>query len=130
MFLPYNSRFKHEADFRVAYRFFSPQEGGRQTLPYQGYRSDFWYEQPANADTNKLFMIYPEFEDEKGGIIMDADVAVLQNGYARMWILNPPMRSYHLDKIKVGVKGYFMEGSRRVAECEVIEILDLMVNPI
>jgi hypothetical protein len=47
-----------------------------------------------------------------------------------MWIVIPKMRQFHRDKIKVGLKGFFMEGSRRVAECEVIEILGLLTNPI
>jgi hypothetical protein len=34
-----------------------------------------------------------------------------------------------LDKIKVGLTGYFMEGSRRIAKCKVIEILGLTKNP-
>ena len=39
------------------------------------------------------------------------------------------MRPFHYDKIKVGVKGYFREGATFSADCEVIEILDLKINP-
>jgi hypothetical protein len=46
-----------------------------------------------------------------------------------MWIIVPERRPYHYDKIKVGLKGYFMEGTHKVAECEVVEILSLKSNP-
>jgi hypothetical protein len=75
-------------------------------------------------------MIWPEFEDDQGNIITNTDIRVKSIGTARMWIVIPKMRQFHRDKIKVGLKGFFMEGSRRVAECEVIEILGLLTNPI
>jgi len=46
-----------------------------------------------------------------------------------MWIANPTWRNYHKEKIKIGLKAFFMEGPRKVAECEVIEINGLMTNP-
>jgi hypothetical protein len=66
-------------------------------------------------------MIWPEFIDENGSIILDDRVPVPSSGIANMWIINPELRFYHSDKITVGKIGYFMEGSRRVAECKVIE---------
>jgi hypothetical protein len=44
MHQPYEEKLKHKADFRVKYCFYTEQEGGRKSLPYQGYRSDFGYE--------------------------------------------------------------------------------------
>jgi hypothetical protein len=129
MHIPYEKKLHHKADFRVKYRFYSTEEGGRKTLPFQGYRSDFWYEHPEHSRTNQIFMIWPEFEDEKGNLILTDTVPVQQTGTAKMWILVPEGRNYHKSKIKVGLAGYFMEGSRRVAECEVIEIVDLLSNP-
>jgi len=129
MFSPYDTKLGHRADFKVAYRFYNLEEGGRKMIPYQGYRSDFWYDHPEHSNTNRIFMIHPEFEDAEGAVITASNVSVPERGNARMWILDPQMRSYHHDKIKVGLIGYFMEGSRRVAECEVIEIIDLLVNP-
>jgi hypothetical protein len=46
-----------------------------------------------------------------------------------MWIINDEKRIYHRDKIQVGMKGYFREGSRTTAVCEVIEIIGLLTNP-
>ncbi len=46
-------------------------------------------------------------------------------GLADMRIFTEQMRLVHRKKIKIGVKGYFVEGSRRVAEAEVVDILYL-----
>lgn len=129
MHKPYEKRTGHRADFRVKYRFCSSEEGGRKTLPFQGYRSDFWYEHPEHTGRSQLFMIWPEFENEIGELLLNDAVSVPMSGTAKMWILDPEMRIYHKGKIQVGLKGYYMEGSKRVAECEVIEILDLLINP-
>jgi hypothetical protein len=125
----YVQKLKHAEDFRVKYKFYSEAEGGRQILPFQGIRSDFWYPHP-NHKLNNIFMIWPEFEDENGDIILENDKSVNQQGTARMWIILPQRRSYHQDKIKVGIKGFFKEGNRSTGECEVIEIVGLSENPI
>jgi hypothetical protein len=129
MHQPYSVRFNHDADFRIEYRFYSIEEGGRQSLPIQGYRSDFWYDKENDAHIGMVFMIYPEFETESGEIILNDKIFVSSKGTARMWIVDFKRRAYHRDNIKVGMKGYLMEGSRRVAECRVIEILGLTTNP-
>lgn len=43
-------------------------------------------------------------------------------GIARMKIVNEKMIEYHITRLKVGDKGYFMEGLRKTADCEVIEL--------
>ena len=129
MHQPYEKRRGHPADFKVRYRFYTFQEGGRKSIPRQGYRSDFWYDHPEHNGTNQLFMIHPEFEDENGQVILDDQNPVPSSGTAQMWVLVSQRRLYHLDKIKLGLIGYFMEGGTRVAECEVIEILGLGTNP-
>lgn len=126
----YEEKLKHKADFRVKYNFYSKEEGGRERLPYQGYRSDFWYEQNTYIETKSIFMIWPEFEDENYEIILDNSIQVLKEGTARMWIVAEEIRHFHQKNIKVGLKGFLKEGSRSVAECEIIEILDLLNNPI
>ena len=129
MHTPYQQRLGHPPDFKVKYRFYTKEEGGRQTIiPYQGYRSDFWYPHPDHP-VNGIFMIWPEFEDAAGATILENDRSVEATGTANMWVIVPERRPYHYDKIQVGTKGYFMEGSLRVAECEVIEILGLKNNP-
>jgi len=126
----YEHLLEHPADFRVAYRFYDENEGGRKKLPYQGYRSDFWYDYEGHDVIRKVYMIWPEFENIEGELILEDDGPVSQTGTARMWILIPTTRRYHQDKISVGLKCYFMEGSRKVAECSVIEIVGLKENPI
>jgi hypothetical protein len=75
-------------------------------------------------------MIWPEFEDSDGNVIVNNDFSVPPSGVARMWIIMPQRRYYHRDKIKTGVIGYFMEGLRKVAECEVVGILGMRTNPV
>ncbi|WP_316785347.1 hypothetical protein [Pedobacter frigiditerrae] len=128
MHQPYELRLNHKADFRVKYNFKKPEDGGRQTgEPYQGIRSDFSY---AEETGNGMYMIWPEFEDKNGDVLLYNDKPVPNSGTARMWIINNQMRPFHYEKIKVGIKGHFREGGLFSADCEVIEILDLKTNPI
>jgi hypothetical protein len=124
----YEDKPGHPPDFKVRYRFYSAEQGGRSGLPYQGYRSDFWYPHPDHKE-NEIFMIWPEFEDSDGNVIVNDYCSVPPSGIANMWITVPHRRPYHRSKIKPGVIGYFMEGSRKVAECEVVEIVGLLINP-
>lgn len=125
---PYEKRFVHKADFRVKYKFRSPENGGRKTgEPYQGIRSDFSF---VEETENKMYMIWPEFEDSEGNVLLYNDKSVPNQGTARMWIINNEMRPLHYDKIKIGVKGNFREGAMFSADCEVIEVLHLKNNPL
>jgi len=124
--IPYEQRLGHPEDFKVKYRFYSKDEGGRKSLPFQGIRSDFWYEH-INHEMEGMFIIWPEFENTTGDLIESG--VVLKEGTARMWIVNKELRFYHQERIRVGTKGYFMEGSK-TGECEVIKIVGLMSNPI
>ena len=125
----YEEKLKHLADFKVKYKFFTKEEGGREIIPYQGIRSDFWYPHDDHKPNN-IFMIWPEFEDDEGNLILENDRSVPAEGIARMWIIVPERRDYHKNKIQVGLKGFFKEGNLSTGECEVIEILGLNVNPI
>ncbi|CAH1203847.1 hypothetical protein PAECIP111891_02446 [Paenibacillus allorhizoplanae] len=117
-------------DFKVKYRFYTQEEGGRKILPRQGYRSDFALEEDFLDTGIELRVIHPEFEDENGDLIINETRSVLESGNARMWIMFPKARAErHIHDIKVGLKGYFMEGPRRVAEAEIIEIIGLFKNP-
>jgi len=127
--LSYQDKLGHPADFKVHYRFFEENEGGRKTLPFQGYRSDFWYYTPDNAFPYQIYMIWPEFLDNSGLVILDKTIEVPRIGYALMWVIVPQRRSFHYEYIIKGLKGFFMEASRKVAECEVIEIIGLKTNP-
>lgn len=128
MHLPYEKRLGHPADFRVKYTFLDKEEGGRARLPSQGIRSDFWYDYEGH-EVNSLFMIWPEFEDQSGDVILDDQGPVPKTGTALMWIIIDERRVYHRDKIKIGMIGYFREGPMITAVCEVTEIIGLLTNP-
>jgi hypothetical protein len=128
MHKPYEKRLGHPADFRVKYIFYNQEQGGRKQLPFQGFRPDFWYEHEQHK-TGSLFMIWPEFEDESGNVILENMVPVPKTGTALMWVVADERRIYHRDKIKVGTIGYFREGPNSTAMCEVIEIIGLLTNP-
>ena len=70
-----------------------------------------------------IFIIQPEFENNEGELIKAGQV--LKEGIARMWIINDRGRKYHQSRIKIGTIGFFMEGARKTADCEVIEIVAL-----
>ncbi|MFD1145461.1 hypothetical protein ACFQ4C_30325 [Larkinella insperata] len=124
--IPYQQIFGHPEDFKIKYRLYSQEEGGRYQLPHQGLRLNFWYES-ANHEMKGLFMIWPEFEDGRGHLIKEGPV--LDQGVARMWIVSATTRPYHRARIQVGTVGYFMEGGIRIGVCEVIEVVGLPDNP-
>ncbi|WBW98362.1 hypothetical protein [Oceanirhabdus sp. W0125-5] len=129
MWIPYEIKHKHSEDFIVKYRLYKVEEGGRKQT-FQGYRCDFAYDGDDISKTG-IYMIHPEFEDEKGNVIKDENEPVNLSGTARMWIAFPKMREeIHKHRIKIGTKGYFMEGSRRIGETEVIKVVGLDTNGI
>jgi hypothetical protein len=69
-------------------------------------------------------MIWPEFLDEFDSV-MSENITVPESGKALMWILNPKFNDYHKNRLKIGTKGYFMEGAKITAECKVIELTGL-----
>lgn len=95
---PYNIVLARNPDFRVKYRLYAAEEGGRYMLPLQGIRFDFWYEHEEHKK-GMLFMIWPEFEDEHGNVITDKERQVQKSGTARMWIVNKDFIEYHKGKI-------------------------------
>ncbi len=99
-------------------------EGGRKTLPNQWIKWDFSYRNPAH-ESNKLFMIWPEFLDENGGVLPRSEKQVPREGLAKMWIVNEKMKDYHRGKIFVGMEANGMEGPRIVAKYVVTEIVAL-----
>ncbi|MFD0714302.1 hypothetical protein [Paenibacillus sp. GCM10027626] len=128
MWIPYAEVRKHQPDFRVKYRIYSAEEGGRKTPVYQGLRCDFAYAGD-DAGMDRIYAIHPEFEEAAGKVIRDRSYPVPPAGTATMWILFPEMRrEVHLAKMKPGVTGFMMEGPKRIAEVEVIEIVGLYHN--
>lgn len=116
-----------EPDFRVRYRFFTESEGGRKSLPKQGYRCDFSYDEESSP--LGIYIIWPEFLDSGERVLEDVYVPVQERGYANMYIVNPRLRKeVHHERIRVGTKGYFMEGNRKVAVLEVTSLLSISEN--
>ncbi|BFM49018.1 hypothetical protein [Marinomonas sp. THO17] len=125
MWEPYQKRNGRLPDFLVEYRFFTQEEGGRKSRPFQGYRSDLHYD---GEDINEqgIYCIWPEFLNEDGDVITDENVHIPRSGKAYMWILFfDEMWEYHSKNAKPGRKCWFMEGSRKVAEAIIIEQIAL-----
>lgn len=121
---PYEKAKNRKCDFIVKYRFLNPEEGGRKTgNPMQGYRSDFMYS--GDEKEKQQWMIWPEFLDKQNNIILDKSLRVPDFGNAQMWIINDALVDLHKGRIKIGLKAFFMEGPHKVAECEVIEVVNL-----
>jgi len=123
----YAKKTGHLSDFEVRYRFLTSEEGGRRTgPPFQHYRCDWSYD---GDDVSKgIFMIWPEFLADDSSPLPE-DTIVPASGLATMWIVSDDMRGQvHRAKLHEGVKGYFMEGARIIAEAVVTRILGLHTN--
>src|SRR5690349_5395711 len=108
-----------EPAFRVRYRFLSHGEGGRQNPPRQHIRFDFLYDGD-DPFKDGISMIWPEFVTPDGKFLPEGEVPMA--GLADMFIVMPDRIPFHRERIRVGTKGYFVEGPKRVAECEVIAL--------
>jgi hypothetical protein len=76
-----------------------------------------------------IYMIHPEFLDESGTPLPE-QAAVPLVGNASMWVVVPEMRaSVHQSRAKVGVRGHFMEGPRKVGDLEIVQIKGPHENP-
>jgi hypothetical protein len=119
----------HPPDFEVSYRFFTSSEGGRNSgPPFQHYRCDWAYSDD-DITNDGIYMIHPEFTSSDHSVFAEG-FPVPSSGTATMWILVPAMRAdIHRNRVVVGVRGYFMEGSRRVAEAVVTRVIGLHTNP-
>jgi hypothetical protein len=113
-------------DFRVSYTLYSAEEGGRKTPAYQHIRWDFRYDDPAIS--TGTFIVWPEILLPSGTTLVDGCVPT--HGLADMFIVFPTSRAFHQQHIKPGLRGYFVEGARRVAVCEVIAVMHLHSNPL
>lgn len=116
----YTQRTARPADFCVRYRFLSATEGGRSTPPHQHVRWDFLYEGD-DPLIDGVHMIWPEFLDAAGQVLPAGEVPA--EGTAQMFIVNRERISFHQSRVRVGVHGFFMEGARKVAKCEVTAII-------
>jgi hypothetical protein len=111
-------------DFRVTYRLFTAEEGGRKTSAYQGIRSDFRYED--KAISTGTWIIHPVFLGLDERVLPVEPLPMV--GQANILILNTELRSLHRQHIHLGTHGYFVEGPHRIGVCEVVEVLRLSQN--
>ncbi len=113
-------------DFEVRYRFYSEAEGGRNAQQFfQGYRCDWVYADFEGAEPRQVWMIWPIFVDESGQFVPE-NAPVDVEGTARMMIVNEELRqTIHKGRIRPGVKGFFVEGQKKVAEATVIRVPNL-----
>jgi len=119
---------KRLPDFEVSYRFYEGTDGKDRRI-CQSFRPNWSYDEDG-LEPSMLFPIWPEFLDSHGKLWPDK-IPVSLSGNAAMWItfreVNVPV---HRARIKVGTKGYFMEGNRRVAKAIVTRIIGLHTNEI
>ena len=128
MWTPYQQRNKRLPDFKVRYRFIPHAEGGRVQAPYQGYRSDLHYE-GEDMQADGIYMVWPEFLNPDGSVVMEDEMLVAPEGDAYMWILmHKEMKEHHRKRAAVGRRCWFMEGTRKVAEAYITERIGLDQN--
>ena len=91
-----------------------------------GARPDFKFE--CDLENNIVFFLYPEFETLSEESIVGDEWEALDEGTA---IIHKPFSSnneeyYQMirERVKPGSRAYFMGGSERVAELEIIEIIN------
>ncbi len=112
-------------DFEVHYRFFSAEEGGRQGPAFQGYRCDWKYADLEEERPDQVWKIWPIYLDNNGQLLPE-NTEVPNQGIAQMLIVDKGLKeSVHKNRIRVGIRGYFVEGLKRIAEASVTRVVDL-----
>ena len=108
-----------DPDFRIQYHWINQEQ-----KPFQHMRSDFRYAESFGDEG--IWMIWPEFEDSEGRVIEEG-APIPHNGYATMWILvrEEKYLGMHRSRIKKGLKGELVVGSRVLANVVVIEKIGL-----
>ena len=116
---PYRVKFGRDPDFIVEY-YWNPDPECKSVKRLQGMRSDFIY---AGDDptVEGIHMIWPEFLDSSGDVILQGNYEVASEGYANMWILTKENIPYHKDRLKPGSKGHMLAGSKNLADLIVIQ---------
>src|SRR5450830_70568 len=115
----YSERSGRKPSFEVSYRFLTAEEGGRKSLPHQHTRWDFQYEGD-DPIADGIWMIWPEFLSAEGNVLPKGEVPT--TGRALMYIVNLDNVPYHRERISIGTRGFFVEGPKAVATCEVVAI--------
>jgi len=113
-------------DFEVPYKLYTADEGGRKTPAYQGIRWDFMYDDHREI----LYIIHPEILNVATNESFASETPIPEFGKATMWIVSPQFQLLHRQRIKMGTRGFFMEGPHKMAVCEVTRIIGLFENPV
>ena len=92
-----------------------------------GLRCDFKF--AADNDNNLVFFLYPEFECLSDESIVGEEWEALDEGTALIHrpIFQEQDHAYHTllkQRVCIGAKGYFVAGSERIAQVEIIELLN------
>jgi hypothetical protein len=110
-------------DFEVVVIFLSAKDGGRKSLPHQGYRPDMGF-----ADESKIWVINPEFLRDDGAPY-SLDESVPRSVRANMYVITPEARPLVRDFVRIGQTVRMVEGRRTVACGEVVQIKNLLNDP-
>jgi len=119
VFTPYDQKYNRKPDFTVDYEYIHDQSDYVMKMS-QGMRSDFCYEE--DAKNGPSHMIWPEFLDNNGNVILDTETPIPDQGKAHMWVIVDEKRDYHRKRLCLGMKGYLMVGSHRIANVVVTDI--------
>jgi hypothetical protein len=76
--------YKRKPNFRIPYRFFAPEGGGRKQPSKQGWRAAFQY---AGEPIYPYHEIWPLFESSDGKILPEL-AGVPKSGTARMFVIH------------------------------------------
>ncbi|AZZ98883.1 hypothetical protein [Pseudoalteromonas sp. R3] len=124
MHSPYEDIQNRQPDFIVRYEI-DLCDDIKNAKPHQDMRTDFLYHGD-DPEVDGIYMIWPELLDENGQVIEDTTPGSAPlKGTANMWILSDEMREFHRNRLKVGTKGYWVQGKYRVANVIVIKLCGL-----
>jgi hypothetical protein len=113
-------------DFEADIRIYTQAEGGRRTPVFNGIRWDLAYAEDG-PDPPSLYMVWPDFFAVGGrSLPTDQPLPVGPVLAARMYVLMDEMRAeVHRGRIAPGVRFFYHEGPKRVAEGVVTRITGL-----
>ena len=110
---PWSDCLKREADFEVEYHYTNTH------YPiYIGMQSHFKY----SKEDRDVWMIFPDFLDSDGIVMMDRRVTPDLQGKAEMWILNKNNVELHRAKLSVGLTAYMTFYNNILAELKVTKV--------
>ena len=116
----YSEERGNKPDFEIEYSWVSDSQ-----RPFQHMRSDFRY--PEVFGDEGIWMIWPEFINQSGDVIRNLET-LSRSGRATMWILSREKEylDIHKERLKVGLVGELVVGSRVLATAKVTKILGLI----